>query len=223
MKKFFIGLMVIAFVASGATFAQADTEEFVTGMGNKIVRGVVNTFTGWIEFPEQIIKGYDRGFMGNEDQKLLGAVVGIFSGIGHSAGRTLSGVSDLAGFWAADPESNEGIGIPLDAEYAWEEGTGYDMFDPNLIEGAVKPIGNKLLRGLGNGIFGFLEFPGQIIKGVKEGAPDLGIIKGLWYWYSREVDGVYEATTFLLPNPASTKGMPFDEKWAWSALGDNLK
>jgi putative exosortase-associated protein (TIGR04073 family) len=105
----------------------------------------------------------------------------------------------------------------------WEDGTHHDIFKPDLMEGAVRPVGNKLLRGLGNGIFGFAEFPGQIVKGVKAGAPDLGIVKGLWYWLSREIGSVYDVTTFLLPNPADTKGLAFDEKWAWSALGDNVK
>jgi len=71
--------------------------------------------------------------------------------------------------------------------------------------------------------FGVVEVPGQIVKGVKAGAPDLGIIKGLWYWFSREIDGVYDVVTCLVPNPEDTKALPFDEKWPWSALGDSVK
>lgn len=221
-KKLFVSLVALAFLFVCAT-AHADAEELLTGMGHKFVRGIVNTFTGWVEFPAQIVKGYNRGLDGDGNHKIIGGVVGIFTGIGHGAGRTMSGVGDVVGFWAADPASNEGVGLPLDAEYAWQEGTHHDIFDPNLVDGAVKPVGKKLLKGLGDSIFGFVELPGQIVKGVKAGAPDLGIIKGLWYWGSREIGGVYDTATFFLPNPADTKGMAYDEKWAWSALGDSVK
>jgi len=206
-----------------ATSAYAAGQEYVEGAGNKLVRGFINAITGWVELPVQIYKGYNQGFMGNESNKAVGAIAGIFKGIGHSAGRTISGVSDVAGFWAADNKSNEGVGIPLDAEYAWEEGSAYNMFEPDLTEGAIKPMGNKLLRGLGNAIFGFVEFPGQIVKGVKEKAPDIGLVKGIWYAFSRPVTGAYEATTFLLPNPVDTKALAFEEEWPWDALMGNMQ
>ncbi len=221
MKKI-ICLLVIALFLCSTCYA-ATGADYLNGVGNKLWRGVVNTFTGWIEFPAQIYKGYERGFNGNENNKIGGAFVGIFTGIGHTAGRTLSGLGDVAGFWAADPANNDGVGIPLDAEYAWEEGTVYNMFDPNFGEGALNPMGNKLGRGIGDSLGGFLEFPGQIVKGIKLGAPDLGIVKGLWYWYSRQVDGAFDIAGFFLPNPKDTKALPFDEKWPWSALGDSMK
>lgn len=223
MRKSLLMLVLVLSMVMTSSFAHADAEELMTGMGQKLVRGVVNTFTGWIEFPVQIMKGYDRGLDGEGNSQFVGAIAGIFTGLGHSAGRTLSGMGDVATFWAADPESNEGVGLPLDAEYAWEEGEGHDIFDPNFTEGAIKPVGNKLLRGLGNSIFGVVEIPGQIVKGIKEGAPDLGIIKGLWYWGSRQAEGAWDLATFILPNPKDTKALAYDEKWAWSALGDGMK
>lgn len=223
MKKRLLVAVVTVALLSYAGFAYADAGELMSGMGHKFFRGIVNTFTGWVELPMQIVKGYERGLDGEGNNKVVGAVVGIFTGIGHSAGRTLSGMGEVATFWAADPESNEGVGLPLDAEYAWEEGTRYDIFDPNLVDGAVKPVGNKLLRGIGNSLFGFVEFPGQIVKGIKEGAPDLGIIKGLWYWGSRQAEGAWDISTFILPNPEDTKALAYDEKWPWSALGDSMK
>ena len=75
---------------------------------------------------------------------------------------------ELFGFWSANPADNDGVGVPLDAQYAWEEGVQYDLFDPSLKEG-VKPMGRKLLRGLGNTFLGIAELPGQILKGKREG------------------------------------------------------
>ena len=216
--------LAAAILAVSVPTAQAATpEQLFTGMGHKLLRGAINTLTGWVEFPVQINKGFKRGFAGNENNKVCGTIGGIFAGVWHTVGRTLSGVGDIAGFWAADPASNENVGIPLDAEYAWEEGTGYDLYKPNFGEATVQPIANKLGRGFGNALFGFVEFPGQIVKGIKNGAPDLGIVKGLWYWYSREIDGTFDICTFPLPNPKDTKALPFDEKWPWSALGDSMQ
>lgn len=204
------------FAMFSACAVYATTEELIGGMGTKFVRGVVNTFTGWIEFPVQIYKGYEK-------TSFPGALVGIFTGVWYGVGRTASGVIEMASFWAADPKDNDGVGIPLDAEYAWEEGTHHNPVDPNFMDATVAPMGNKLLRGAGQAIFGFVEVPGQILKGAREKAPDFGIIKGFWYWFSRDIDGIYDVCTFWLPNPRDTKGLAFDEKWPWSALGDNLK
>lgn len=215
----FMAICIILYSAGSA--CAAETEGFIGGMGEKFVRGVVNVFTGWVEIPVQIAKGYNRGFAGDENNKFCGAFAGIFAGVWHSVGRTIYGFREMAGFWSADHKDNDGIGIPLDAEYAWEDGTTYDFTKPSFSEATVTPMGNKLARGLGDAIFGFCEFPGQIVKGIKLRAPDVGIGKGLWYWFSREIDGVYDTCTFLVPNPKDTKGLAYDEKWPWDAFGDN--
>ena len=222
-KKFSIVLVAAVFLTAASAAYAVTTDELVDGMAKKAWRGAVNTFTGWVELPAQVIKGYNEGFMGDEGNKILGVVAGIFDGFGHSAGRTLYGVTELFGFWAANPVDNEGAGLPLDAEYAWEEGEPYDAFDPNLMEGALKPVGTKLVRGLANGVLGIAELPGQITKGIQEGAPDLGIVKGLWYWMSRGVNGLSDVWTVLLPNPVDQKGVAFDEEWPWDALVESVQ
>ncbi len=222
-SKVFVLLVALVMVLGVVRAEAATTEDYLEAAGAKLWRGVVNTFTGWVELPAQTCKGYRNGFMGDENNKVCGVVAGLLKGVYHTVGRTMSGVGELVGFWAADPESNDGVGIPLDAEYAWEEGTDYDMYDPNFADATLKPIGDKGLRGLGNTLFGIVEVPGQIVKGIKEGAPDAGIVKGLWYFLSREIGGIFDITTFLLPNPADTKGLAYDEKWPWSALGDSLE
>ncbi|MFH1753951.1 MAG: hypothetical protein ABH875_07185 [Candidatus Omnitrophota bacterium] len=211
-------VMVLSFAM--ATHAQAG--EVIDAMGAKLVRGVVNTFTGWVEFPMQIKKGYEAGFMDNEDQKLVGGLVGIFDGIFHSMGRTANGLVDMFGFWAANPASNEGVGLPLDAEYAWEEGTAHNIFEPDLMEGAINPIGKKLVRGLGNGFLGIAELPGQIMKGIDEGEPATGLVKGVWYWFSRSYDGFADIMTLLNTSPADNVGPAFGEEWPWDALSESM-
>jgi putative exosortase-associated protein (TIGR04073 family) len=180
-------------------------------MGRKFCRGVTNVFTGWIEIPAQISKGYKR-------QCLYGATVGILTGVWYAAGRTLAGFYDMAGFWAADPCSNEGVGIPLDAEYAWEEGCHYDLIHPKYGKATIEPFGKKLGRGVGNAAFGLLDVPGQMMKAMKCNAFDLGIGKALWYFASREFDGLYEIASSPFPNPCDTAGVKFDEEWPWQAV-----
>lgn len=225
MKKNIVGvLLVFCIVVSPLGEARAaGTEEFIGGMGEKFVRGIVNIFTGWIEVPAQIIKGYNRGLGGDEGNKLGGAFVGIFSGVWYGLGRTFSGFKEMAGFWAADHKDYDGVGIPLEADYAWQAGEPYHFSDPSFSKATIAPMGNKLVSGVCDTVFGFVELPGQFAKGVKLRAPDAGIGKGIWYWFSRELDGIYDAVTFLLPNPKDTKGLAFDEKWPWSALGDSFK
>ena len=222
MKKKIISILIVFMFFVCATNAHADSDNVFSGMGAKLWRGIVNTATGWIELPAQTMKGYKYGYLGNENHKVGGVLLGMLTGVVHATGRTLSGAFDIAGFWAADHPDNDGVGTPLDAEYAWEEGTPYNHFAPSYEEATLGPWSNKLLRGAGDSLGGFLEFPGQIMKGIKNKSYDLGIIKGLWYWYSRQVDGIANVSTFFLPNPPDTKGAAFDEKWPWSAFGDSF-
>ena len=65
-----------------------------------------------------------------------------------------------------------------------------------------------------------MELPGQVCKGISQKPAKLGIIKGLWYWASREVSGVSDVVTALFPNPEDTAGFAFDEKWPWDNFSD---
>ena len=63
-------------------------------------------------------------------------------------GRTMSGAGDVVGFWAADPKSNDGVGIPLNAEYAWEEfnrtGSTHDLAPFWRVVESNSPMAKKL-------------------------------------------------------------------------------
>ena len=212
---FFMAVLFLCSTAHGAA------DDIVTGMGKKFFRGLVNVLTGWVELPMQTVKGYNSDKYA--DNKVLGAGAGFLEGICHTIGRTAWGAVELVGFWTANPEDNSGMGIPLDATFAWQEGEPYDCFDPNFTEAAFKPVSRKFLRGLGNALFGFAEFPSQIAKGIEEGATDFGIIKGLWFWYSREIYGIADVATALFPTPEDNPGYRFDEKYPWDALVDAIE
>ncbi len=195
------------------------------GMGDKIVRGFINTFTGIVEWPMQTYKGYVRGatFIENKGaSKTVGTAMGlILTGPAHAVGRTASGVLDVLTFWLPNPPDNKGVGTPLDGKYSWEMGQPYSIFKPSLGEG-IKPWGTKLVRGLGNGIGGILEIPGQIKKGhqSKDSNVGMGILKGFWFFMGRTANGIGEAITFFVPNPEDQMGYGFEEEWPWTALGN---
>lgn len=209
---FFISIILLSSAAYGAT------DNVLEGMGKKLFRGLTNVLTGWIELPAQTIKGYNRASYEYDENAIIGVTCGFFRGISHSIGRTVSGIFDVVGFWAANPEDNWDTGIPLDAEYAWQEGYAYDCFDPNFGEAALGPMSSKFLRGAGNTLFGFAELPGQIAKGVGEGAYDLGIMKGLWFACSREISGLADLATVIFPTSEENAGYPFEEEQPWDAL-----
>jgi putative exosortase-associated protein (TIGR04073 family) len=222
MKKMSSIIVAALFLfAAVPAFAADAPKELVDGMGAKAFRGGVNTLTGWVEIPMQISKGYEK-------DSFIGGFVGIFTGVWHAAGRTISGAFELAGFWSADLESNDGMGVSLDAEYAWEKGEKASLTDPSVEKATLNPMGMKLMRGIGNTVCGVAELPGQILKAVHTPAteikiPDAGIVKGLWYMVSREIVGAGDLATFYMPGPVDTKAMKFDEKWPWSALGTELQ
>lgn len=225
MKKHsdFIAIVIALVFLSANVFAAeeaAGNSDLLCGMGKKLVRGTVNLLTGWVELPMQTVKGIQGKFPGCEDNKIAGAVYGFFKGVGCTIGRTVWGAIELAGFWTANPKDNEGFGLPLDGEYAWEEGESYNYFEPDFNRATIQPIGSKLLRGLGNSLLGFVEFPGQIAKGIENKSWDLGVVKGLWFWYSREIYGAGDIATLIFPIPKDNPGYAFDEEYPWDALVD---
>ena len=220
-KKIAVALVAILFIVSAsAAYAAGDT---CTVIGEKCKRGLVNTFTGWMELPFQVKKGFNEGFKGDENHKVMGVVTGLVRGVFNSIGRTISGVVDVVGCWAVAPADNEGAGLALGAKNAWDDSAVYDIADPSLEVATFEPMGKKFMRGLGNGLFGIAEFPGQIVKGVKEGTPIAGIGKGIWYFVSREISGLYDLATMPFPTPEESLGIHFEQEWPWTDLCDNIK
>lgn len=218
MRKFAVVIVLLGLLAS--TTVNAANDKVIEGMAQKGVRGVINLFTGIVELPMQVYKGYNNGFGPIKNKacsKTVGTILGIFRGFGHAAGRTSWGGLELFGFWTANAPDNDGVGVPLDAQYAWEMGEQYSMFKPSLAEG-VKPIGRKLVRGLTDNFLGILELPGQVAKGAREKSLPKGVVKGVWFWFSRQAYGFAGIFTCLVPNPEDNPGYAFNGKWPWSAL-----
>jgi len=203
---------------------QAATQDILEGMASKFTRGLINLVTGIVELPYQTYKGYANGvsFIKNPyASSAVGTAAGLLRGVTHTAGRINYGLLEVAGFWTANPQDYHGIGEPFDAEYSWEWGSQYSIFEPTVEEG-VKPLGRKFVYGVANGVAGIVEVPGQIMKGAYQGRILTGTAKGFWFWLSREAYGLNEAATFFLPNPQTHPGYPFEEKWPWTALQYSL-
>jgi hypothetical protein len=211
---------VAVLVLLGGFGAYAASDSVPKGMGNKAVRGAVDMVTGIVELPMQTYKGYDKGLgliKNKPTSKAVGTVLGFFRGISHSVGRIGSGATELFGFWTANPEDNEGVGVPFDAEYAWEMGTQYSYFKPSIKEG-VKPVGRKLAHGVTDAFAGILEVPGQIKAGMDDGNVAVGAGKGIWFWWSRTLNGFSNIVLCIVPNHETTEGYAWEGDWAWSAL-----
>jgi len=212
--------LLLAFVLLFSSPVYAAPDSIGEGMANKAIRGAVNLVTGIVEVPMQIYKGYDNGFPMIENtagSKTVGTILGFFRGFGHAFGRVSWGAVELFGFWTANRVDNEGIGVPFDAEYAWEIGEQHSYFKPTLKEG-LKPIPMKLGYGVSDGLLGILEVPGQIKLGLDDGNLPLGIGKGIWFWWSRTWYGFGSIYTCLVPNSPDNLGYEFNGDWAWSAL-----
>lgn len=121
MRKRFVltTLLVLALVCVGGQ-AQADSraietaspQEIVDGMANKLVRGVANIGTGWLEFPKQIYLTF------REEGVAKGLTVGPIKGIGMTLVRTGAGVGETATFFMAYP----GFYDPyFDPSYVWQK------------------------------------------------------------------------------------------------------
>jgi putative exosortase-associated protein (TIGR04073 family) len=194
----------------------AAAEDVGNGMLNKATRGFLNTTTGFLELPLQAYKGFDQGVSFIEAPvipKPVGLCFGLFRGIFFSVGRTGSGVFDLATFWAAGPQHNMHVGIPLDAEYVWEKGRPY-----LILKKGIMPIFSKAGYGICNLLLGICELPGQIKAGYNSDFLIGGIFKGGWYTISRITTGAQQLGLFIFPNPIEEKGYPFDALMPYDAL-----
>lgn len=93
-------------------FDDASPQQIVDGIANKIVRGVANIGTGWLEFPKQIYLTY------KEEGVVKGMTVGPIKGVGMTLIRTVAGAGEVLTFFVAYP----GFFDPyFDPTYVWEK------------------------------------------------------------------------------------------------------
>ncbi len=219
-----VGLMALAGAAFGAEKEQVPVAK---GMASKAVSGAVNLVTGIVEWPMQTYKGYQNGlgFIKNKPtSKAVGGVVGfVWTGPGQTVSRMLWGGTELFGFWTANRPDNDKIGFPFDGKYSWEMGEKYDCFKPTLKEGLM-PVPRKFVCGATDVFTGIVELPAQITKGAKEGRVGTGIVKGVWFWLSREwygFSGILPGC--LLSNSKNNPGHKMDGAWSWSGLSPDAE
>ncbi|MBJ6798911.1 exosortase system-associated protein, TIGR04073 family [Geomonas propionica] len=122
MQKRFVvlAILVLSLVLTAEKGHAVDTrtvdstspQEIVDGMANKLVRGVANIATGWLEFPKQIYTTC------KEEGAAKCVTVGPLKGIGMTLVRTASGVGETATFFLAYPGFYDPF---LDPAYAWQK------------------------------------------------------------------------------------------------------
>lgn len=114
-------LLCAGFLCGEAAPVRADTfqtiessspQQVVDGMSGKMVRGLTNVATGWLEFPMQIYLTFKN------EGVTKGLTVGPLKGIGMTLVRTVTGAAETTTFFLAYP----GFYDPyFEPEYAWEE------------------------------------------------------------------------------------------------------
>ncbi|MCM8786710.1 MAG: exosortase system-associated protein, TIGR04073 family [Candidatus Omnitrophica bacterium] len=211
MKKW-VSLLVLLLLFSTSVYAQ--TTYFEKSV-EKAKQGLVNFFTGWLEVPYQISKGYNDGW-GESQNKLLGGFFGIFRGIIHGLGRTSTGIYQFVTFPLPNPKDNKGVGIPLDSENVWDGGTQYSIVNQGL-----EPVGKKAYRGFVNTFGCLFEVPSQLHKGFSQDHPFVGLGKAIVYPLGRATSGIYDLVTVVLPNNVEGYGYALSEKMPWDGLDKN--
>lgn len=210
-------LAAALFVGTSPSRAQAGyfaaEEDVVQACGKKLFRGVVNALTGWVEVLHQPVKKTVR------DGPVPGLTLGLLKGIWYGIGRTADGAIEAATFVLPNHQSAEEVGVPLDAEYAWEEGAPARFYG--------QPMGNKLVRGIIDVSTFWLELPAQPTEGTRQrGAAyglTVGLVKGIWFTLGRAASGVEETALFLFPNPVDTAGYPFGSLRSWEGFQKNAQ
>ena len=95
IKQLVVG-MLLCFIFSSQVQAMEEISGriYVNRAGTKIVSGIANVATGWMELPKNINLWSQR-----DGNAVIGAAEGLLWGVFHTAGRTGSGALDLATFW----------------------------------------------------------------------------------------------------------------------------
>ncbi len=88
-------LLVLLFFASQAHASEEITPNvYMHRAGTKILSGVINVATGWLELPKNISLWNQK-----DENILIGTAEGMLWGVVHTASRTVSGAVDLVTFW----------------------------------------------------------------------------------------------------------------------------
>ncbi len=99
-------LLISIMLMTGMSTAAAEN-----GPGNKLERGLINCFTGWIEIPKHAMHMKDEA--GNP---VSGVIYGTLQGTGQAVTRTSYGMLDTFTFFVPDYDRPA-----MKVEYAWSD------------------------------------------------------------------------------------------------------
>ena len=95
ISKFALMLSMLFLLSAQAQATEDITADmYFSRAGMKILSGVANVATGWVELPKNIVLWSQK-----ENSTSAGFPDGLLWGIVHTAGRTVSGALDIATFW----------------------------------------------------------------------------------------------------------------------------
>ncbi|HJU04054.1 MAG TPA: exosortase system-associated protein, TIGR04073 family, partial [Nitrospiraceae bacterium] len=110
MSRVVLGF-TIALMVFSADPALAGDQPVLLGIGTKLLRGLINVGTGWLEMPKQIYQvARDKGV-------LLGLTRGPIEGMGMFAARTVGGAYEILTFPLPLPPRYQPMLYP---DYVWQ-------------------------------------------------------------------------------------------------------
>ena len=98
---------IVAVLLVGAILLSFASAAYAKNPGDKLVRGVANILSGWVEIPQTIDEEWR-----NSKNMGAGIFAGFFKGAAFMMGRMLSGVWDVITFPAAAPRGYEPLFKP---------------------------------------------------------------------------------------------------------------
>lgn len=109
-------IVILAGLTSVAQAQPPVTEELsppdiVGGMSKKLVRGVANVATGWLELPKQTILTF------KQEGVVSGIFVGPLKGVGMTVVRTVTGAWETVAFFIPAPDF---YAPTLEPAYVWQ-------------------------------------------------------------------------------------------------------
>ena len=114
MSKILLTTLLIILIISISSPVFAQETSTIKKISNKLVRGVINTITGWVEIPKNIYEiGSETG------NPINGLLYGAQKGIGMSIVRTGTGLYDIVSFAFPWPEDYNTL---IQPEFIYNEG-----------------------------------------------------------------------------------------------------
>lgn len=110
--KWAVGWVLVLLFSAGPAWALGSEVDTLRGIGVKLVRGVANVATGWVEIPKQISLTWQESGPGP------GSSWGLLKGIGYAAVRTAVGAYEVVTFPAPLPDGYRPI---LEPEYVFSD------------------------------------------------------------------------------------------------------